>query len=395
MATISFLPLAGINTRDEDASLQRGGDNPRLYVRDAVNVDVTASGKIEMRKEVLKVSDHILKSLWQSPLHGDVFAVLGDQWVKVNPADWTTDDLALIGDSEASHIVLNNVVCVSGQAGLFTFDGQSASKLTIDTPSAPLVITGAGSLVGGTYGVAIAWLRGKTVSATSSMASVSMPSDGSLDISFPPCYDPTITHVRLYLTKPDGGELLRAEDYAIATASVIIPLPPQLGAAAEFRHCEPMPTGRYLSYWRGRILTAKANVLRFSEAMAYHIHNPLHGFILFPQRITFLAPVDGGIWVGQMNHVVFLSGADLGSLELQRKSARAPIPNSIVYLDADAAGQYDQGGAATVVWLADNGYVAGTAAGQIIENNAGTLGGITAKSGTSVVLGERLLTVVG
>ena len=49
---------------------------------------------------------------------------------------------------------------------------------------------------------------------------------------------------------------------------------------------------------------------------------------------------------------------------------------------------------ADLKWLADNGYVAGTASGQVIENNAGTLKGVTAERGTSVVLGDRVLTVV-
>ncbi len=395
MTTITLLPVAGINTRDEDSALQVGGDSPRLYVRDAVNVDVTPAGKIEMRKEIKKVTSLPLKSLWQSPLHGDTFAILEDQWVKVSPSDWTTEDLAVLGSGDAFHIVLNSVVCVAGQAGLMTYNGAGAERLTIDTPPAPLVLTGNGSLVAGSYGVALAWMRGKTASACSAMTHVSVPEAGSLNVSLPPCYDTTVTHARLYLTHPDGGELLRAEDFPIGNMSALITLLPQLGASAEFRHCDPMPTGRYLSHWRGRIMTAKANILRFSQAMAYHVHDPRHDFIQFPQRITFLAPVDGGIWVGQMNHVTFLSGTAPDNLELQRKSARSPVPGSAVYLDADAAGQFDQGGAATVVWLADNGYVAGTSGGQIIENNAGTLGGITAKSGTSVVLGERLLTVVG
>ena len=44
MAYIPLMPLAGINNVAEDAALQRGGDAARLYVRDAVNVDLTPAG---------------------------------------------------------------------------------------------------------------------------------------------------------------------------------------------------------------------------------------------------------------------------------------------------------------------------------------------------------------
>ncbi len=113
-----------------------------------------------------------------------------------------------------------------------------------------------------------------------------------------------------------------------------------------------------------------------------------------PQRVTFLAPADGGIWVGQVDHVVFLQGTDPNQMEFRRKSARAPVPGSVVYLDADTAGQNDQGGATTVAWLADNGYVVGTAGGEVVENSSGVLNGITAGTGASVVFGERLLTII-
>ncbi len=393
MSTINLLPLAGINNVEDDDALRVGGDAPRLYVRDAVNVDITPTGKPKLRAGVTRVSVEPLENLWHSELHSDTFATRGDQWVLVNTVDWGVTPLCLLGVGDVSHQVVNSAVLVAGPAGIFTYKGQGAEKLTIDTPAAPWANASEGSMTPGSYGVAVSWLRGKVESAPSAITHVQVV-DGGIDITFPACYDLTVTHVRLYFTKPDGGELMRGETYTIDNLAVSIPLLPQLGAAPQFLHCDPMPTGRYLCEWRGRLLTAKANVLRFSEALAFHIHDQRHGFIQFGQRITFLAPVDGGIWVGQRDHVLFLQGNQPDNLEQMRRSARAPVPGSLVYLDADSAGQYDQGGAATVLWLADNGYVAGTASGQVIENNAGTLKGVTAERGTSVVLGDRVLTVV-
>ena len=76
MPTLRLMPLSGINTVAEDTALQRGGDEPRLYVRDAVNVNITPAGRLDMREGVNKVSSTKLSHLWHSPLHADTFAVL-------------------------------------------------------------------------------------------------------------------------------------------------------------------------------------------------------------------------------------------------------------------------------------------------------------------------------
>lgn len=393
MGNMRLMPIAGINNVDSDEGLQIGGDSPRLFVRDARNLDITPEGQIAMRPGARKVSELALRSLWQSSLHGDVFGALGDQWVRVG-RDWSTEPLAAIGDGEVSHIVLNNSVLAAGTAGLFRFDGTSASRLTIDTPPSPMLIQTSGALEPGTYGVAVSWLRGTTESGVSEIAFASVGAASGLSVILPAPLDTSVTHARLYVSKRDSGELGRAGDYEIGTLSVELPLLPALGAPPTFPHCDPMPTGRYLGLWRGRIVTAKANVLRFSEPMGYHVHNQRHGFVLMPQRITFVAPVDGGLWVGQVDHVAFLAGSAPGNLELSARSARRPIPGTAIELDADDAGSASQGGRRAVVWLADNGHVIGTPDGQIIEPNAGRLRGIAGDHGSSVVFGGRVLSVV-
>lgn len=395
MKPFSMMPLAGMNNADaDDAELQVGGKDRRVYVRDARNVDITATGRVLMRKGARKVSDTPLENLWRSPLHRDTFGTVADQWVKVSPQDWSTEVLAAIGMGEVSHLVLNGTVLAAGPAGIFRFDGHQAQRLALDVPPAPMVAAGAGSLEPGAYGVAVAWLRGAMESPVSAIAHCTVPAGGALGITLPLCMDPTVTHARLYLTRQNGGELLRAEDYAIGLPNVDMPLLPKLGAPAPFRHMEPMPAGLFLSYWRGRLVTARGNVLRFSEAMAFHIHDPLHGFVQMPQRVTFVQPVDGGIWVGQVDHVAFLAGVTLDTLELSRKTGKAPVPGSALALDAETAGEFSEGGAAAVAWLADNGFAMGTPGGQVIEPQAGRIKGITGNKATSIVFAKRLLTTV-
>lgn len=93
MKPVSIYPLAGIdNASPYDDALQikaTRGQGPRTFLRDAVNVDISDTGRASMRPGLRKVTDAALTNLWQSPLHRDIFATLGDQWVKVDPATWS------------------------------------------------------------------------------------------------------------------------------------------------------------------------------------------------------------------------------------------------------------------------------------------------------------------
>ncbi|UYF70482.1 hypothetical protein [Acinetobacter ursingii] len=406
MAALKLFPLAGINNVVADDGLQQGGDSPKLYLRDAVNLDITDTGRIKLRNGAERISPFSFKNIWQSPLHNDVFATLDTEFVKLNAQTWQPEILAKIGHIQLCYEVINNLVYIASELGLWTYDGKYVRSLTIDTPATPILtmLDHGGSLKSGTYSLAISWLRDQQESALSQVTSdqVSLTSNSNLDdpsfysiqVNLPYCFDQSITHVRIYISDRNGGELLHHSDHPISTSSVTINSL-DLGMTARFKGLSPMPTGRYMKYWQGRLLTADKNILRFSEPLAYHLHDEKFGFVVMPQRITFILPVDGGIWVGQVTHVVFLTGTNPAEMTFQSKTSHAPVPDSAIEIDNnDIGSDISQGGNTTALWLAENGYILGTSSGQIIELQAGILKGITAKSGRSVRLGRRVTTIV-
>lgn len=406
MTAVKLFPIAGMNNVVADDGLKLGGDAPRLYLRDAINIDITETGRVNLRNGVELVSQLKFKNIWQSPLHKDVFATLGNQLVKLDPLNWQHEVLATIGDSLTLYEVLNNLVYIANETGVWTYNGQSIQPLTIDTPAMPMLsmIESGGSLKSGTYSVAIAWIRNQQESALSQIASdqIELTSNTSLEdqafasiqVNLPFCLDQTVTHVRIYVTDRNGTELLLHSDYPISTNLITISSL-DLGMAARFKGLSPMPTGKYMKYWQGRLLTADKNILRFSEPLAYHLHDERFGFVIMPQKITFVLPVDGGIWVGQVTHVVFLTGTNPVEMTFQQKTAHAPVANSAIEIDTnDIGSDISQGGNKTAVWLAENGYILGTSSGQIIELQSGVLKGISAKQGRSVSLGRRITTIV-
>lgn len=389
MAIKSLMPCFGIDNVSEDAAMVQGGKEPFVFVRDAVNVNVTPAGMIEMIASGGKVTDNTYKYIWQSPLHKDVFAVFGDDLVKVNSSNWSHESLINVGGGYVVYAVLNNHVIAASKRGLFVYDGQTCQPLTINTPPPPIAYGGIDNTQQ-TRSIAISWLRGSMESSLSDYVTAG----ASTDVVLPMVFDPTITAVNIYATSLGGTDMQLAGTVSSSVTSYKIEADHALGMAAQFAHLSPMPTGKYLCYWRGRLITATANVIRFSEPLAYHLHDERHGFIQTSQGITFIQPVEGGLWVGQFDHVLFIQGSQPDEMTVSIKAAANPVPGSAIQIDAELIGEASEGGAQSALWLSSNGYVIGTSSGQVVELNAGRIKNISAQSATTVRLARRLLTSV-
>ena len=403
MADFPLMPLGGMDTVSEDAALLTGGDSPRHFLRDAVNVNITPAGRAELAPSAAKVTDLPYRDLWQSPLHGDVFAGLNGDWVIVDPSDWSHRVLAQVGAGRLWHEVVNNRVCMCNEAGgLWAYDGRTAERLTIDTPPMPAVSVQEGSMPWGRYGFAISWLRDGVESALSVMAGAGQDMPVAVNervggigfvIELPACLDPGVDTVRLYMTTASGTLLLHEGDYPLSVHRVTVTTAKPLGMEAPFAHRSPMIAGRWLCKWQGRLVVARANLLLCSDALAHHLTDERYNFIQMPERITFVVPVEGGLWVGQVTHVAFLQGRDWDELTLLRRGVSAPVADSAVLLPAELAGQAGMGGLPCALWLSETGHVLGTADGQAVALQPGRLSGITGQGG-SVVLDRRVLTAV-
>lgn len=388
MPSQSFMPCRGIDNISEDAAMVQGGKEPFVFMRDVVNANVTPAGKIDMIASGGKVSVEPYKNLWQSPLHKDIFAALGDDWVKVNPNNWSHEVLLNTGGIVV-HEVLNNHVIAASKNGLFVYDGVKAMPLTIDAPPAPVAYLG-NDKSKQSRSVAISWLRGSMESSLSDYVAAGEETS----VTLPMVFDPTVTGVNIYATSFGGTDMQLAGTVSKSATSYTITSDHKLGMAAQFAHLSPMPTGKYLCYWRGRLITATANVIRFSEPLAYHLHDERHGFIQTSQRITFIQPVDNGLWVGQVDHVLFIEGSNPDDMSVTIKSAQPPVPNSAIQTNSNDIGEAAEGGSLVTVWLARNGYVAGNSMGQIIEYQAGRIDNINGQDSTTVRLARRLVTAV-
>ncbi|WP_318342517.1 hypothetical protein [Acinetobacter sp. 16] len=384
-------PLRGLDNVSDDESMSSFGREPFVKLRDAVNVNISSSGRVQLRETGAVVTETPYKNLWNSPLHGDTFGTLNGELVKINPVDWSHESLNIELKGSVNYLVVNNFIIISDALALYKYDGASVIKLTIETPPEPMARLSIGSLLDGTYTVAIAWSKDGRESGLSS--SVSLNVEGGIELILPYNYSEDADQVVIYMTERNGSELLKVATVAINTATFTISSDKDLTRAAQFQHLSPMRTGKFLKLWRGRLLTADKNMLYFSQALNFHLCDERYDFIALPQRVTFVEPVESGIWVGQSNTVVFLSGADVKELNLVQTGAKPPVPGTALRVNSDLLGEISAG-LETVLWLAENGYCIGMPTGNLIEAHANTLKGITAKAGQSVRFDDRIVTVL-
>lgn len=384
-------PLRGMDNVSDDDAMSSFGKVPFIKLRDAVNVNISSTGRVELRGSGVPVTETPYKNLWQSPLHGDLFGTLNTELVKINPADWSHVQLNVQLKGDINYLVVNNFIVISDSSDLYKYDGAIVEKLTIGTPPAPMLKAVDGSLLEGTYNLAISWSKNSRESGLSD--TVTIQCSGGINLVLPYNYSADADQATIYMTERNGSELLKVATVPVNTASFTISQDKDLTRAAQFKHLSPMPSGKFLKLWRGRLVTADKNLLYFSQALNFHLCDERYDYIALPQRVTFVEPVESGIWVGQSNSVVFLSGSDVRDLRLVQTGAKAPVPGTALRVNSDLLGELSAG-LESVLWLAENGYCIGTPSGNLVEAHANTLKGITAKGGQSVRFDDRIVTVL-
>jgi hypothetical protein len=131
----------------------------------------------------------------------------------------------------------------------------------------------------------------------------------------------------------------------------------------------PMPPGKIVRAFNGRLLVARGKLIYFSEPFAPALHRPVEGFIPFPDRVTMVRPIDEGVYVGTTKATYWLAGTDIAKAELVKAQDEGVAEASDSVVEAGV-----------VQWFSHEGLVRGDRAGQITEMQADTAPAQTASS---------------
>lgn len=152
----------------------------------------------------------------------------------------------------------------------------------------------------------------------------------------------------------------------------------------------PLPGGQFVGYWQGRLVVARGCSLFFSEPLRYGVYSPLSGYVLFEERVSWVAPTAGGLYVGLRESVRFLRGTEPGEFQQTRVGGATWRGAGAVVKTAGMDPSVAQGAAEVAVWLCDRGFAVGHPSGQVIYPQATHLKDLPLGAGRLVVLGDRI-----
>lgn len=339
-------------------------------VRDAVNGDFDRSGQFTLRHGYDPVlSGTGIHSLWSGPTTGITLCVHGASLCLVTPGLTLTPIYALSTLYPMSYTELNGAVLASNIVDVIkVLPNGTARALSQARPARlTLAATANGGLDAGRYGVAQTLVDQETgdESGLSEWAFVNVAQGGGIALSNLADAPGCLRYV--YRTPANGDALYLAANLPTVLTNYLIGTG-ALGRLTDTANLSPLPAGQFIRAWRGRAVVARGNVLYFSEPLRYGLHSPRHGFVQFANTITMMECVESGIFVGTEAGIVFLQGSKPDELTVIHTGGKAPYPGSgLTFHSSNLGGDLGRSGQTVAAWLAPNGYVVGTASGQITE----------------------------
>ena len=327
----------------------------------ALDVNIGLTGEITRRYGFTEASDTCHKNIWQSA--GFMLATQGSELVALHPGGARNVIDPAIGHSRIWYCNLpdGRTTYTNGLIQGVT-DGVTGVDRTVRAPDslgAPDVAFG--DMFPGQYRYHLTSVRLADGAESPAISSEPIAINGGIRLENLPV---RVGHaINVYLSGQDGeGAYLAGSttgstfEWGGANHDLVLPCR-TVGA-------QPFPVGTITAYWRGRVLTAVGDVLWASRPMAPHLAD-WRDFKPMGASITAIQPVDGGIYVGTDNDLIWLAGDTFDQL------AFMPTKRGPVVLGSGIAAPGDRlklgdgtGGGAAMLCIAGGEIVAGFNGGQ-------------------------------
>lgn len=310
--TVKMGPFLGIDNRAPDQQLRQGeqGEPSATYLRDALNVDITDMGTIARRRPITRTRvGQGTHSLWSdaedhcfvdgSTLFFNGRAVRGEL-PRNKPVSYVR--------YSNGHIYWSNGVTIERLV-----DGVSVEAAPARPNPAPtLTLNTVGALPEGMYQVSVTVTNASGEESPPSWPQqIFCPEGRGLLVEGLPSLGMT----NVYLSTCNGDVLFHYCTTVDSTVHIET-LPRDLGRQLMTAHVDVLPAGTLLATFNARLLSALGSTLYLGEAYAGAMYRPLRGFIPFPDRITMLAPLDTGFFVGTKTATYWCSGRNPDELEV-------------------------------------------------------------------------------
>lgn len=353
---------SGVNNVSSEHSL------PDSAGRTLRNVDVLADGRVKRRKGFQRVMSTTGAHSGFSH-NGYVYYADGPSLFAWTPEFGAESIADVVPEAPVVYENINGFLYVTDGRHRYKIDGINAvENWAVEIPAGtPTLVAGSlGTLPVGSYQIALTFLRGQEESGTGLAQNIDLTQQGSIEVSnIPQPHDPDVTHIRVYMTNTSGETMYASATLPVGTMGVHLMALPS-GKKLETQFYETLPAGHHICLFKGRLFSARDNVLYFSKPLQYGLYNPTEDYIELANRIDLLAPVENGIFVAAGKRTYFLRGDSPETFELRIIHAHGAVPGTGLVIPSST---FDFEGLKTgevAVWWATNGtMITGFPDGQI------------------------------
>lgn len=355
LPTIGPFP-AGVNNRRPPHELTQAVGNGSIdLLRDAVNVDVSDSGKLRRREGFSQVFSGRARSAWGDDKAG--FYAEGSTLYHL----WLDPGGELRRSVIRADLAPTETLSYCEAGGTYYYTSKSVMGMVrggarLDFTPRPLLTpelsVTPGALPKGRYQVCITQFGAAGESASTTPAAIEVPAGGGIRVSsIPPAPVGCITLI--YVTGADGEVFGRAAvDIAGGVADILTPS--STGATCQTLLLEPMPPGAIVRFGNARLLVAAGNVLCYSEPFFPGLWRPSKNYIQFPEPITALEPSGRGVFVAADK--TYWLGGEITQAALDERLPYGAVPNS---------GGNDPANPESCFWISERGLVFGGPDGSV------------------------------
>jgi len=327
MKPVKVPGFTGINNRAPDDRLPKD-QSGKSAVRDAVNVDLTEVGTFQRRPGSERiVTGSNVRSLTSSGGYG--YYASGASLYRFDGVA-PSESVAQLASAFANvcYAETPNGLAWSDGFTLNLIRGGSTARLVPAMPNpAPLCVGQAGgSLREGMYAVCFATVLASGLrSALTEPAFVQVPENGRIRLTMAAL----AATVDVFVTAPDGDIFYRDRTLPIGTTLQDLSVITSSGEPVVHEVTASLPPADILAYHNGRLLSAQGQFVRYSLPYSLGLYKPGTGYIPFPDPVTLVAAVEGGVYMATAKKTWFFPGGDVSKAEMAEVAPYGATPGTL------------------------------------------------------------------
>ena len=351
---IDISGFSGANNVDERFVSQKGVVSPHIIL----NADADQTGKLSIRKgKTLYINKSGAHSLWSGSCMlfaaaGKLYRVSSGQAAEITSIDGPQYPLSY-AEADGSVYISNPY-----WQGIFDPIANSVATWGVSLPPGPMLLAGSGNLPAGTYHVAMTNVVNGEIGGNGPITQFTLTAEGGIQVLNRP------SGALVWVTDSNEGVF-----YRVGATNLVIDVP-TVEPLPSFM-CSPPPFLVNLCYAFGRMWGSSGNTVYYSEPFKPAWFKPQSNRFDFGSKVTVIAKVSTGLFVGTKEKTVFLAGTEPDKMQLSDAGAGS-IMGTLSYCNnlpdlGSVLGTPEKGFVDVPVWMTVEGIVAGNISGKLFN----------------------------